>query len=183
MRSDALLAFVPIGSPLSIVLNSGQNVSSGIIDLLGLGAGVAPGNTTIFGTQSAIFGSPDAMGVGGMRPELNVTIGTAGVGATSTLNVALQAAADLGTPTYQPSTWNTLAETGAIAVGNLTANTVVARFPWLPPFPANLRPRFLKLLFSVATANLTAGTIASAIVTLVRDDQFNRYAQKNYTVA
>ena len=104
-------------------------------------------------------------------------------GATSTLNVALQAAADLGTPTYQPSTWNTLAETGAIAVANLTANTVIARFPWLPPFPSNLRPRYLRLLFSIATANMTAGTIASAIVTLVRDDQFNKYAAKNYTVA
>jgi hypothetical protein len=181
MRSDALLAFVPIGSPLSIVLNAGQNVASQIIDLLGEGAGLAP--TNIIGDQNATFGAPDAMGVGGLRPELNVTIGTAGVGATSTLNVALQAAADLGSPTYQPSTWNTLAETGAIAVANLTANTVVARFPWLPPFPANLRPRYLRLLFSVATANLTAGTIASAIVTTVRDDQFNKFAQKNFAVA
>ena len=181
MRSDALLAFVPIGTPLSIVLNSGQNVASQVIDLLGEGAGLAP--TNIIGSETAIFGQADAMGVGGMRPELNVTVGTAGAGATSTLNVALQAAADLGTPTYQPSTWNTLAETGAIAVANLTANTVIARFPWLPPFPANLRPRYLRLLFSIATANMTAGTIASAIVTLVRDDQFNKYAAKNYTVA
>ena len=182
MRSDALLAFVPIGSPLSIVLNSGQNVSSQIIDLLGEGVGLAP--TNIIGSQTAIFGSADAMGVGGMRPELNVTVGTAGVGATSTLNVALQAAADQGAAgNYQPSTWNTLVETGVIAVANLTANTVIARFPWLPPFPANLRPRYLKLLFSIATANMTAGTIASAIVTLVRDDQFNKYSAKNYSVS
>ena len=182
MRSDALLAFVPIGAPLSIVLNSGQNVSSGIIDLLGEGVGLAP--TNIIGSQTAIFGQADAMGVGGMRPELNVTVGTAGVGATSTLNVALQAAADQGAAGgYQPSTWNTLAETGVIAVANLTANTVIARFPWLPPFPANLRPRYLKLLFSVATANMTAGTISSAIVTTVRDDQFNKFAAKNFSVA
>jgi hypothetical protein len=179
MRSDALLAFVAIGSPLSVVLNSGQNVSSNIIDLSGVGQGLADPN--IIGTQNTSFGAPDAMGVGGIRPEINCTMGTAGAGATSTLNVALQAAADNGS--NQPSTWNTLAETGAIAVANLTANTVIARFPWLPPFPANLRPRFLKLLFSVATANMTAGTIASAIVTFVRDDQFNKYAQKNFTVA
>lgn len=180
MRSDALLAFVPIGAPLSIVLNSGQNVRSSVIDLLGLGAGVAP--TNIIGDQLATFGSADAMGVG-LRPELNITIGTAGVGATSTLNIALQAAADQGAAgNYQPSTWNTLAETGAIAVANLTANTVVARFPWLPPFPANLRPRFLSLLFSIATANMTAGTISSALVVPLRDDWFAKYAQKNYAV-
>ncbi len=123
------------------------------------------------------------MGVGAIRPELNVTIGTAAVGATGTLNVALQAAADLGTPTYQPDAWNTLAETGPIAVANLGANTVIARFPWLPPFPANLRPRYLSLLFSVATANITAGSISSALVTTVRDDQFNKFAAKNYAVS
>jgi len=181
MRADALLSFVPIGSPLSIVLNSGQNTRSSVIDLLGLGAGVPP-NNVIIGDQLATFGAADAMGVGGMRPELNVTVGTAGVGAGATLNVALQAAADLGSPTYQPSTWNTLAETGAIAVTNLTLNNVVARFPWLPPFPANLRPRYLSLLFSVAGANLTAGTISSALVVPLRDDWFVKYAQKNYAV-
>lgn len=181
MRVDALLSFIPIGTPLSIAINSGLSVRSGVIDLLGEGQGLAP--TNIIGSETTIFGQADAMGVGGLRPELNVTVGTAGVGATATLNVALQAAADLGTPTYLPSTWNTLAETGVIAVANLTANTVIARFPWLPPFPANLRPRYLSLNFTVATANLTAGTISSAIVTFVRDDQFNKYAARNYTVA
>lgn len=180
MLTDATLAFVPIGAPLSLVIASGASSRSGIIDLLGLGVGVAP--TNIFGTPT-LFGAPDAMGVG-KRPELNVTVGTAAAGATSTLNVALQAAADQGAAgNYQPSTWNTLAETGPIAVANLTANTVIARFPWLPPFPANLRPRYLSLLFSVATANMTAGTIASALVGLIRDDQFNKFAAKNYSVS
>ena len=180
MRSDALLAFVPIGAPLSVVLNSGQNVASTVIDLLGEGVGLAP--TNIIGDQLSTFGAADAMGVGGMRPELNVTIGTAlNGGAGATLNCALQAAADTAV-TYQPGTWNTLAETSALAFANLTAGTVFARFPWLPPFPANLRPRYLRLLFSVATANMTAGTIASAVVTTVRDDQFNKYAQKNFAV-
>ena len=56
MRSDALLAFVPIGAPLSIVLNSGQNVSSGIIDLLGEGvshAGIL-NSTRAAATSSAL---------------------------------------------------------------------------------------------------------------------------------
>jgi len=57
------------------------------------------------------------------------------------------------------------------------------RFPWLPPFPANLRPRFLRLLFQTPASLLfTAGTIASAVVTTTRDDQFNRNAANNYVV-
>jgi hypothetical protein len=167
---------VPIGGNLAIL---GADVpSTNVIDLLGEGVGVAP--SSIFGNPT-LFGAPDAMGVGGPRPELNVTLGTAFAGGTS-LNAKLQAAADLGTPTYQPSTWNTLAETGAILTANLTANTVIMRFPWLPPFPAGLRPRFLRLLFT-PSGTFTAGTIASALVTLVRDDQFNKYAAKNYSVS
>ena len=191
MISDALLAFVPIGAPLSLVGGAGISIRSQVIDLLGLGVGVAP-TERIIGTPTT-FGQADAMGVGGLRPELNVTIGTSLVAVNGALlNVALQAAADQGAAGgYQPSTWNTLGESGAISAANAVANTVVARLPWLPPFPANLRPRYLSLLFSplpaVATpgtaANFSAGTIASALVVPCRDDEFQKYAAKNYTVA
>jgi hypothetical protein len=184
MRSDALLAFVPIGSPLSLVGGAGVAIPSpNIIDMLGLGVGVAPSSASIIG-NATLFGTD--MGVGGQRPELNVAIGTALTTSTSaTLNVALQAAADQGAAgNYQPSTWNTLVETGYMAVGNLTAGAIVARFPWLPAFPANLRPRYLRLLFSpLAATSFTAGTIASALVTTVRDDMAQKFAAKNYTVA
>jgi hypothetical protein len=175
MILDSSLSFVPIGGNLAIL---GVAVpSTNVIDLLGQGVGTAPQN--IFGTPT-VFGAPDAMGVGGPRPELNVTIGAAFVSGTS-LNVALQGAIDSGAPTYQPGTWNTFAETGAILTANLTANTVIARFPWLPPFPANLRPRYLRLLFTPG-GTFTLGTIASALVTTVRDDQFNRFGAKNFAV-
>ncbi len=184
MMTDVLLGFVPINGNLSLVAGAGVNIASpGTIDLLGNGVGVAP--TSIWGNP-AVFGSPDAMGVGGERPELNVTIGTAPTtGNVATLNVALQGAIDTGLAGgYQPGTWNTFVESGPMAVANLTAGTVIFRCPWLPPFPANLRPRYLRLLFQVpAATNFTAGTIASALVTYVRDDQFNKYAAKNFTVA
>lgn len=184
MRSDALLAFVPLGSALSLVGGAGVAIpSTNVIDLLGAGVGVAPSSSSIIG-NAALFGTD--MGVGGMRPELMVSIGTAlATSNSATLNVALQAAADQGAAgNYQPSTWNTIVETGPMAVANLTANAIIARFPWLPSFPANLRPRFLRLLFSPAAAtNFTAGTIASALVVPCRDDQANRFAAKNYTVA
>lgn len=191
MITDALLNFVPIGGNLSLVGGAGVDIVTNPLDLLGFGAGVNPGNDSIYGTPTN-FGAPDAMGVGGLRPELNVTIGTALVSAAGArLGVALQAAADAGSPTWQPSTWQTLARTGPITVAQGAANTVVARFPWLPPFPANLRPRFLRLVFSPLATDaapatpvaFSAGTIASAIVVPVRDDQFNKYAAKNFTVA
>lgn len=184
MILDALLAFVPVGAPLSLVGGAGIAIPSPrVVDLLGAGVGVAPPN--IIGNV-ATFGAPDAMGVGTLRPELNVVIGTAPTsGNAATLNVALQAAADQGAAgNYQPSTWNTLAETGPITIANMLANTIVARFPWLPPFPVNLRPRYLRLLFSPAAAtNFTAGTISSAVPVMVRDDLFNKYAANNFVVA
>lgn len=189
MLIDSLLSFIPIGGNLSLVGGAGVDIRSAVIDLLGPGAGVAPSN--IIGNVT-LFGAPDAMGVGGLRPELNVSIGRALVSAGGArLNVALQAAPDLGTPTYQPGTWQTLGESGPITVAQAIANTVVARLPWLPPFPANLRPRFLSLLFSplptIAAPGtplaFSDGTISSALVVPCRDDQFNRFAAKNYSVA
>lgn len=180
MRSDALLAFVPIGTNLSLVAGAGIDVQSNVIDLLGGGVGTPV--TNIIG-NAAQPGSPDAMGVGGMRPELNVTIGAplaAGTG-TPTLNVQLEGAADDGT--NNPATWSVLGESGEISVAEGTADTVIARLPWLPPFPENLRPRFLRLNFAIpAGTDFSAGTIASALVTTVRDDWFNRQAARNYTV-
>jgi hypothetical protein len=179
MILDALLNFIPIGSPLTVT--SAAIASPNVIDLLGLGAGVNPTSASIIGNVT-LFGAPDAMGVGGPRPELNVTLGTSNWAGGTSLNVALQGAPDAGTPTFQPGTFTTYAETGLILTASLLANTVIARFPWLPPFPANQRPRFLRLLFTPA-GTFTTGQVASALVTLVRDDQFNKYAANNYKVA
>jgi len=182
MITDALLSFVPIGSPLSLVAAAGVNIPSlNIIDLSGAGFGVTP--PSIWGTTNS-FGQADAMGVG-ERPELAIAIGTALTTANSaTLNAALQAAADNGS--NQPGTWQTIGESGAQTVANLIANTVFCRLPWLPPFPAGLRPRFLRLLFQVPSAtNFTAGTISSALVVPPggRDDTFAKFQPKNYVVS
>lgn len=191
MIVDNLLSFVPIGGNLSLVGGAGVLIRSNVIDFLGLGVGVAPTERII--GNPAIFGQADAMGVGNQRPELNISIGTGLVSAAGArLNVALQAAADQGAAgNYQPSTWNTLAESGPITVANAPANTVIFRIPWLPPFPANLRPRYLSLAFSPVATDaapatplaFTAGTIASALVVMSRDDYFEKFAAKNYTVS
>ena len=194
MRLDSALAFVPLGYNQSLVAGLGISIPSvNTIDMLGLGVGVSPGagpsasaggqGGVIIGSEATNFGTDQ--GIGAFRPELEVVVGTAFTTSDScTLNVQLQAAADAGSPSWLPSTWNTVAETGPMAVANLTANTVIARFPYLPNFPASLRPRFLRLNFAVPSGDqFTAGTILCAVVTLVRDDQANRFASRNYTVA
>ncbi len=177
MLIDSLVSFLPIGSNLSIVAATGVDTPSNVIDLLGAGVGVAPPN--IIG-QATVFGTD--LGVGGKRPEINVVVGTAFQTSNSaTLNVALQAAIDDGT--YNPGTWNTIVETGEIAAASLTAGQIIARFPFLPAFPDNLNPRFVRLLFQVpASTAFTAGTIASATVTMVRDDYAAKFASRNFAV-
>ena len=181
MRIDANLLFVPVGSPLSLVGSAGAAIpSTNVIDLLGLGSGVAPtgdiiGNATLFGTD---------LGIGDVRPQIEAVIGTTCTTSTSaTLNVAFQAAPDVAN-THVPTTWTTLAETGPIAVSLLNAGRTIARLDYPAAWPANLTPRFIRLLFQVpAATDFTAGTIAWAGFTFVRDDYSGRNAQANYLVA
>lgn len=180
MIHDQLLDFVPIGTNLSLVALAGVNIASPVtIDILGSGVGTAPqniiGNATIFGEDS---------GIGGIVPNINIVIGTTVTTSDAcTLNVAFQGAPDLGVGGgYQPGTWQTFNETGPMTAAQLLAGTVI-RLDWFPAFPPNEQPRYLRLLFQVpATLLFTAGTIASAITTMVRDDQANRYAAANYRV-
>lgn len=181
MISDALVAFVPIGSPLSLIGAAGAAIPSGVIDLLGQGVGTAPQN--IIGTRST-FGTD--MGIGDRRPEINVAIGTAIIAASSsTLKIALQAAADQGAGgAYQPSTWTDIVSEDGITAANLVAGAVPFRVPFLPTFPPGLMPRYLRLLFSISSLGaFSAGSVASATVTRNRDDQANKYSAKNFTVA
>ena len=178
MILDALVSFVPPGSPLSCVGALGAGFPSGVIDILGSGVGTAPQN--IIGTRT-LFGQDS--GIGSVKPQVEAVVGTAFATSNSgTLNVQFQAAVDTGAGGgYQPGTWLTLVETGPIAVGSLTAAQIIARFDFPPAFPAGTLPRFLRLNFQTASGTqFTAGTIASSVVTMVRDDYSAKYAAKNY---
>lgn len=180
MIYDTNLSFVAPGSPLSLIAAAGVDVpSTNVIDILGSGAGTAPHN--IIG-KATLFGSDT--GIGTYRPYIQVAIGTAVTTDTSaTLNVALQGAPDTGVGSgYVPGTYTTYAETGEIAVSDLTSGAVI-RMDWAAAFPKNARPRYIRLLFQVpAGTTFTAGTIANAIVTMGRDDYSEAYAPRNYTV-
>jgi hypothetical protein len=188
MRSDALVAFIPLGAPLSLAnLGAGIVANTNPLDLLGLGVGINPASANIIG-NAALFGTD--LGVGGKRPELNIGVGTAFAAAAGTLlKIALQAAPDLGVGgNFQPGTWQDVVSQDNIAIANLTAGAIPFRCPWIPDMPPSLRPRFMRLQFSPMSAtalpsgSFTAGTIAFALVTTVRDDQANKFASKNYAV-
>jgi hypothetical protein len=181
MIIDALASFVPLGTNLSIVAGAGVSIAStNTPDLLGQGVGTAPQN--IIGLPSSgLFG--EDTGIGYIRPFIQVNIGTAATtGNSATLNVAFQGAPDTA-GTFQPGTWQTYGETGALTAAQLTAGQII-RLDWSPVFPVSARPRYLRLLFQVPSAtNFTAGTVSSAIVTFARDDYAIKYASKNYSVA
>lgn len=183
MRTDANVAFIFPGGPLSLVAGAGIAISTIVLDLLGQGAGMAPGNI-IGTTYNNQFGTD--FGIGDDRLLLNVVIGTGLVTANAaTLNLAFQGAPDTGlTGGYMPGTWQTFVETGPLTAAQCVANTRIARFDWPPSFPENQPPpRFVRLLAQVpAATNFTAGTIASALATLARDDMAQRYAARGYSI-
>lgn len=183
---DALLSFVPVGSSLSLVGAPGVSIpSTQIIDLLGLGVGVAPSERIIGLPASGVFGEDS--GIGGVKPQVQVNTGagfTANVGAP-TLNVQFQGAADTGAAgNYQPGAWQTLVETGPLTVAQLVALSKLARFDFPPAYPESFRPRYLRLLFAIAAGtSFGAGTIGSAFVTMVRDDWASKYTPSNFSVS
>ncbi len=195
MITDALCNFVQIGAPLSLVGPAGQSIAApNVYDFLGAGVGINPAAVGQIWGNSTNFGQADAMGVGNQRTELNVTIGTALAGAAGlTLNCKLQGAADPGAAgnwTPAANAWVNLGGQDGITLAQGAANTVIMRLPWLPPFPVNLRPRFLRLLFSPVSSGgadpsgaFTAGTIASALVVMGRDDWFVGQQPRNYSVS
>ena len=174
MRIDSQLQFVAPGAPLSVV-GANTSFASTVVDLSGFGSGNAI--TNIIGTPTS-WGTD--FGVGRFKPELEIVMGTAfTTGTSATLNAAFQLAPDSGSNT--PGTYVTAIETGPIVAANLTANTLFARFAFPLAFPVNLNPRFARILFSVVNTS-TAGTIAYAILTAMRDDMSQKFAAKNYAV-
>jgi hypothetical protein len=182
MQLDALTTFVYAnGTPQSVVGAAGAAIPLGQpIDLLGQGVGTIPqniiGNTSVFGVDP---------GIGRIRPEIQINIGTGfTTGNAATGTFALQYAADQGAAgNYQPATWYTSSETQAHAVSVLTPGQII-RLDVTPAPPEVLTPRYVRLIcYPPAGENFSAGTVSAAFMTMARDDQANRQAASNYTVA
>lgn len=188
MRSDASLAFVPIGGNLNLAAGAGVATPSNVLDMLGQGQGTAPqniiGNTTLFGTNP---------GVGRYKQRINIAIASTPAVATATaatLTIQLQMAPDTGSAGgYLPGTWQVIDQSPAFTAAQLLAAQTGAlqqplRMDWPANFPDNLDPRYARLLFTVpAATDFTALTIYSALLTPVDDDYAVKQQARNYTVS
>lgn len=114
-------------------------------------------------------GSSADVGIG-EEMYLVVRVGTAVVGATSTTQVVLQT--DDNTGFSSPKEFPV---TGALAPAALTANNYIAKYR----LPIGLE-RYLRVVYRVGTAALTAGT---ADAYLVKDVQANNAYPSGFTVA
>jgi hypothetical protein len=179
MLIDALVSFIPVGSPLSLVGGAGVAIPSNVIDLLGLGVGIAPSTADIIGTATT-WGTD--LGIGELKAQIEVLITTAlTTGSGALLTTAFQLAPEDAT-THLPGAWTTIIDQPAVAIANLGAGKRVARFDYPPVIPETLRPRFARLLFSPgAGASFTAGAVI-APVTMQRDDWAEAQQPRNYSV-
>lgn len=181
MIFDSKLTFIPMQTPLSLVGAIGATFQSQIIDVLGMGAGVAP--PAIIGNQlNALFGQDSGIAQQPMLINMPITTSFASANGCG-LNVEFQGAPDTGSAGgYQPGAWTTFRETGTMLLATLLAGEVI-RLTWPEAWPASNLPRFLRLSFvPTATENFTDGVIGSALVVTGRDDWSIKYAKKNYSV-
>jgi len=164
-----------------MVAGAGVAVQVGnVIDLMGSGVGTAPPN--IIGVATPFGQDP---GAGLIKPRIRTIVGTAFTTSNSaTLNLQLQYAADSGTPTYVPGTWQTAVETGTIAASALTANANLPELEFEPSiFTLVPRPRFIRVNGLIASAtNFTAGTISFCAALIGADVFSQKQATRNYAV-
>jgi hypothetical protein len=161
----------------SLAIAAGSQPSSQIIDWAGVGVGQAPPN--YFGVQSSVFGQDVGPGDGVSPPKVVVIVGTAFVGATGTLQIAMQESVDSSTPGYTPSAWQTIAQTEAIPVAALVAGAQAMSMAIPQRNPGQGLPRFFRLNYTVAVATFTAGTVSAFILTGV-DAVANTIYPANY---
>lgn len=158
MILDNLLTF---DSGSSLAIAAGTQASANVIDF-GITSGI-PTSANGGGARDMSVGDDPSL-------KLLVQIGTAfASGGTGTLAVALQGAVDNGSGAPAAfSTWWT-SPTYALATLNAGSRLLDMDFP-RPPDGIAI-PRFVRLLYTVGGAAMTAGTIGYAGVVIDRDDQ------------
>lgn len=169
MILDRLLRF---SNAQTAAIAVGTAVSTDVVDF-GLGTTANPAIPT-----NAQGGGARDMGVGD-APALKFVvqvITTVTSGGAGTLSVTIQGAPDngAGVPGAYTSWWTS----PAYALATMVAGARLLNMD-LPRPPAGVAvPRFIQLLYTVAVANLTGGTI-SAYLVLDRDDQMYNSTANN----
>lgn len=153
-------AFQQFDNAVSLAIAAGTQASTNVLDY-----GIASGIPT-----SANGGGARDMGVGDDPAlKLVVQVGTTFTsGGAGTLSVALQGAIDNGAGA--PAAFSTWWVSTVYALATLKAGGRLLDMDFPRPPDGIAVPRFVRLLYTVGTATMTAGTV-SAYVVLDRDDQ------------
>ena len=153
-------AFLQFDNVVSLAIPAGTQASTNVIDF-GIASGIP---------SSANGGGARDMGIGD-DPSLKmvVLVGTAFTsGGAGTLAVALQGASDNGSGA--PGSYSTWWTSPTYALATLNAGSQLMNIDFPRPPDGIAVPRFVRLLYTVGTATMTAGTVSSYIV-LDRMDQ------------
>ena len=150
--------------------------STSVIDLAGLGTGNTMtniiGNATVWGQDIGVGDSPG-------QPKIEVAINTAFLTLTG-LTIDFQGAPDNGSGS--PGTYVTYASSGEILLASLGVGVVFKiDVPEIQPEGGPL-PRFLRLNYTVAGSNATAGAITANIIR-DRQDYVAKYYASGFAVA
>lgn len=157
MILDSLLRF---DSAVSLAIAAGTQASTNVIDL-GIDSGI-PSSANGGGARDIGIGDSPAM-----KFVVLVTT-TFTSGGAGTLSVSLQGAVDNGSGA--PAAFSTWWASPVYALAALNAGSRLFDMDMPRPPDGIAIPRFLRLLYTVATATMTAGNV-SAFLVLDRDDQ------------
>lgn len=152
-------AFATFDSAASLAIAAGTQASSNVLDLHMAGLPVL---ANLQGARDMGIGDDPSL-------KLVVQVGTTFTsGGAGTLSVAFQGATDNGSGA--PGTFSTWWASPTYALATLVAGARLLDIDFPRP-PAGIAvPRFVRLLYTVGTATMTAGTV-SAYVVLDRIDQ------------
>jgi hypothetical protein len=157
MILDALLQF---DNAVSLAIAAGTQPSTNVIDL-GITSGI-PTSANGGGARDIGIGDDPAMK---LLVQVSTTFTSGGAG---TLSVTLQGAVDNGAGA--PAAFSSWYTSPVFALATLVAGGRLMDMDMPRPPDGIAVPRFLRLLYTVATATMTAGNVSSFIV-IDRDDQ------------
>ena len=161
MILDALLQF---DNAASLAIAAGTQASTNVIDF-GLGTSTnpaIPSNANGGGARDMGIGDDPALK---LLVQVSTTFTSGGAG---TLSVAIQGAPDNGSGA--PGSYTTWWTSPVYALATLVAGARLLNMDFPRPPAGVAVPRFVRLLYTVAGATMTAGAV-SAYLVLDRDDQ------------
>lgn len=152
-------AFLQFDNAVSLAIAAGTQASTNVIDF---GGPAIPALANLQGARDMGIGDDPALK---LLVQVTTTFTSGGAG---TLVVALQGATDNGAGA--PAAFSTWWSSPAYALATLNAGSRLLDMDFPRPPDGIAIPRFVRLLYTVGAATMTAGNV-SAFIVLDREDQ------------